>query len=507
MRQSRVLVLSCLVVGYATSAHAQNWLFSPSIEAGATLTNNANYDTGAEREADLIFNVAPGIAFSRDGPRLRVNGSASLNVIGYANGTQSSRILPQAGVLANLEAVERFFFIEAALQVDQEVLNPFLPQSEESSTFNKYTYAQASIAPYLQGTLGGDWRYLVRSDNSYTNTSQAGAALSDSYYGRHAAEIVRLPTPFGTSLRLQRDITRFTEDPDADQRLDVVRATINYAFTPQFIVGLRGGYERTNYTTEEDSGPIYGADLAWSLNPRTRLSGFWESRFFGSSYEVGFSNRQRLLATSISASRLVSTFPELLLRLPATGNVSSLLNSILIAQYPDPIERARQVQDLITRRVLPSSLPGAVNIYTQSVNVLTSGSATVALIGVRNTLALNIYYTKTRALPDATIPPSFLVLNDNIQKGAFVSFTHRLTPVTSLNALAGRRETRGLDKSTADISDEDTVQVQMAHQLSPRTSAFIGARYQRQDSTSGSFASVIRDSNEAAIFIGVAHQR
>ncbi len=494
-----------IALGWASPTPAQQWSVSPSIEAGATLTNNANYDTGAQREADLIFNVAPGVTFSRDGPRLRVNGSASLNVIGYASGTQTSRVLPQADVLANLEAVERFFFIEAALRANQEVLNPFLPQSDEASTFNKYTYTQASIAPYLQGALGDDWRYLVRSDNSYTNTSQADSALSDSYYGRHAAEIVRLPTPFGASLRLQSDITRFTEDPEADQHLEVVRATIKYAFTPQFIVGLRGGYERTNYTTGDDSGPIYGADLAWSLNPRTRLSGYWESRFFGPSYEAVFSNRQRLLATSLSASRSVSTYPELILRLPATGNISSLLNSILIAQFPDPIERARQVQDLITRQVLPSSLPNAVNIYTQSVNVLTSGSATFALIGVRNTLALNLYYTKTRALPDATIPPFFLVFNDNIQKGAFVSFNHRLTPETSLNALAGRRETRGLDQSTGDVTDQDTVQVQVARQLSPRTSAFIGARYQQQDSTSSS--SVIRNSNEAAVFIGFAHQR
>ena len=157
-----------LGLGCTGSAVAQRWFISPSIETQATLTNNANYDVGARREGDLVFNVLPAVSFAREGPRLRVNGAASLNFIGYADGTQTSRMLPQANILANLEAIDRLFYIEAALRANQEVLNPFLPRSDAASTFNKYTYAQARIAPYLQGNFGNDWRYLVRSDNSYT---------------------------------------------------------------------------------------------------------------------------------------------------------------------------------------------------------------------------------------------------------------------------------------------------------------------------------------------------
>ena len=82
-------------------------------------------------------------------------------------------------------------------------------------------------------------------------------------------------------------MTRFYDQrDDADQTLDTALATVNYAFTPQFTAGLRGGYERTNYTRIEESGPIYGAELAWSPGPQTRIAGFWESRFFGPSYAV-----------------------------------------------------------------------------------------------------------------------------------------------------------------------------------------------------------------------------
>ena len=93
-------------------------------------------------------------------------------------------------------------------------------------------------------------------------------------------------------------------------------------------------------------------------------------------------------------------------------------------------------------------------------------------------------------------------LDDNIQRGVSLSLSHRLTPVTSLNATATRWETRGLDQTAALITDENIFRVQASRQLTPRSSAFVGARYRQQDSTSGA----IGDSNEAAIFVGLFHQ-
>ncbi len=449
-----------------------------------------------------MFNVLPAVGFRREGPRLRVAGSASLNMIGYADGTQTSRMLPYANVLANLEAIDQLFYIDAALQANQSVINPFLPRSDEASTFNKYTYVQGSVAPYLQGNFATNWRYLVRSVNSYTYTTQGDADFDNAYHGRHTAEVARIATPLGGLLRVQRDVTRFDDLRNVPQELDVALATINYAFTPQFTAGLRGGYERTNYTRTEESGPIYGAELEWRPSPQTRLGGFWEHRFFGPSYRFGASSRLRRFAANLSAARYVTTYPQQILELPATGDVSGLLDAMLTARFPDPVERAQQVQDLIERQGLPSSLPSGVNIFSRNANVLESASGTFALIGMRNTLALNLYYLKTKTLPDAAIPSAFINLTDNVQRGATVSLSHRLTPVTSLNATATRWETRGIDQTAALATDENVFRVQATRQLTPRSSAFVGARYRQQDSTSRG----IGDSTEAAIFVGLFHQ-
>ena len=118
---------------------------------------------------------------------MRVAGAASLNALWYVDGVQTNRVLPQANILANLEAIDQLFFIEAALVANQSVLNPFLPTSAADSTFNKYTYVQGRISPYLEGNVGNNWRYLVRSDNSYTYSTQTDSQLDNSYFGQHVA--------------------------------------------------------------------------------------------------------------------------------------------------------------------------------------------------------------------------------------------------------------------------------------------------------------------------------
>src|SRR5512134_3552942 len=120
-----VFALSAIAMGVGTNlAEAQGWQTETSIGAQATVTSNANFESSGASESDVILNVFPAIRFSRDTGRFRVDGGASLNLIGYVQGTQTSRILPQADVLAELEAIERFFFIEGELVVNQDLLNP-----------------------------------------------------------------------------------------------------------------------------------------------------------------------------------------------------------------------------------------------------------------------------------------------------------------------------------------------------------------------------------------------
>jgi uncharacterized protein (PEP-CTERM system associated) len=475
-----------------------------SVRAQATLTNNSSYgNVGGEGDVDLVLELVPTWRFHRQGARLRVDGSVALDMIGYVANTQVSRILPRANVLANLEAIDDLFFVDGTINVTQGLQNPFLPTTG-ASTNNLYTATQASVAPYLKGNLGRNVRWLVRSDNSYTWTTQSSTPLQDAYHMRNLAEVVRVPTPFGLTLRLTNEVTSYQNQLQPDQKLNTALAIVDYAVTPRFRVGLRGGYETTTYTSAEDSGPIYGANLTWQPSPRTVLDGFWESRFYGPSYQYRFSHRLRRLASSISGYRTISTYPQVLFNLPATNNVAGLLDAIFLARFPDPIERARQVEDLIVRQGLPDVLPQGAFVYNQSINLNTGATLAWALTGVRNTLGLNLFYLKTEQLPDARVPTTFINFNDNVQRGGSVTFSHRLNPVASLNATVTTRRPRGINENEGRESQQHAVSTQLNWQMTSRSTVFAGARFQIQDESGAvRFGS---DRNEASLFAGLFHR-
>ena len=69
-----------------------------------------------------------------------------------SSGVQVSSILPQANILANLEAIDNLFFVDASILVDQPVENPFLPSSQ-------YLVDQQSLLrPRMRG-----WRRTSRA--------------------------------------------------------------------------------------------------------------------------------------------------------------------------------------------------------------------------------------------------------------------------------------------------------------------------------------------------------
>jgi uncharacterized protein (PEP-CTERM system associated) len=325
-------------------------------------------------------------------------------------------------------------------------------------------------------------------------------SLANAYFGNHVAEIVRTPEPVGWSLRAERRLTRYQDQVQPDLTLDTALARVTAEVSPHLILGARGGYESTNYTFSETSGAIYGADIDWSITPLTRVAGYWENRFFGPSYQFDASQRGAQLATSLSFSRQLATFPELLLTVPQTGNVAGLLDSILISRFPDPVERSRQLQDLIARQGLPESIPTSVNIYSQNPNVVTSGTANFALTGVRNTVALLLYYSKTEELPDARLPPTFFAFNNNTQRGATITFSHRLAPQSTLNAITNWRETNGVDANSGDFTNQALALLQLTQELTLRSNAFVGLRYQVTTSN------VSVDTSEAALLVGLTHR-
>lgn len=492
------------LLGMSSPVLAQRWTLEPSINTQLTWTNNSLLGTGDVQD-DTILEIRPRLKILGEGARLRVSGSIALNGLTYLNGTQSSRVLPEGDLNARLEAVERWLYIEAGARAAQTSSDPFGVRPESTSTSNTVTTAQGRFSPIIEAPIDPLTRYRIRSDNTWTNDSSADAGAAtpsgaSGYFGRHVAMVEHDPRPFGWRLEAERSETRYDYGVTVPLVTDLARLVVDYAFTQEVSAGVRGGYERNSFVGTDARESIYGGQAKWQPSARTLLAAEGERRFFGSAWRLGFDHRAPQIAFNFSLSRSVQSAPQLLFEIPVTGNVGSLLDAMFTTRYPDPAERARVVQQFIADQSLPSATLGSTNIYSQRVSLVTTRSGSIGWIGSRNSLVLNAFSTRTEDVPDSLVLTTGLTANNNIQYGAGLTFSHRLATSISLNATLEWSRIRALDPAVTDLTTQSGARLQCNLQLSPKTSAIVGGRYRKIEST------VAVSGREAAAFVGLDHR-
>ena len=483
------------------TAHAQRW----GVEAGVRtqLTWSSNPELGsADGRDDTIFNLRPYLAVRAEGARLRLDGSAALNGVVSANGTQPNRVLPEADLNARVEAIERFFFVDAGVRAVQTAENPFGVRPEAGTSSNTITTGQVRLSPSIESDLGPSTRYRLRSENSWTRDNAPESSLgaqAAGYFGRHSALFERDPIPLGWRAEAQRSQTRYRSGFQDPLTLDLARLTLSYALGVDVTAGVRVGRERTSVLPpDEDTDNIYGAEATWRPSPRTTLTLFDEKRFFGSSWRLGFDHRTGRVAWNLTLSRTLDTSPQALFDLPAADNVAGLLDSMLTSRFPDPFERAKLVQDLIARQGLPSATVRPTSIYTQRLSIVTLRSLSLVLSGRRSTVTFAGFQSRTEDLPDAvTLVPSTVAAN-NKQYGGSAAWSHQLTPVMAFSTSAEWTRIRALQ--APDRSVQRTARAQLNLQLAPRTHTVAGVRYRQLDSN------VANEGREGAVFAGLDHR-
>ena len=493
-----------LVVTASLPVCAQRWTIEPGISSQLTWTSNSLLGTGAAQD-DTVLEVRPRLRILGEGARLRIAGAVALNGIAYAGGTQSNRILPEGDLTARLEAVERWLYLEAAVRAAQTSSNPFGVRPEASSTSNTLTTTQGRFSPSIESAIDPLTRYRIRSDNTWTKDSSANAAAAAptgaaGYFARYTASIEHDPKPLGWRFEAERSETRYDDGVTTPLVTDLARLVVNYALTEDLSAGLRGGYERNSFVAARQHDAIYGGQVRWRPSARTLLTADGERRFFGSAWRLGFDHRTPLFATSLSLSRAVQSTPQSLFEIPASGNIAALLDAIFTTRIPDPAERARVVQKFIADQGLPSATLGATNIYAQRLSLVTSSSGSVGLIGVRNSVVLSGFYTKTQDVPDSVLLATGVASNNNVQYGTGLTLSHRLAAAVSLSAAIDWSRIKALDGVAPDQTTQRGVHVQLNVQASPKTSAVVGGRYRKLES------SVAVPGHESSVYMGLDHR-
>ena len=346
--------LGCVAI--AAPALAENWRFTPSASLTETYTSNANYTAQGSSDPDFITSASAALQISGTGARARLDGSIAATGLFYARQTGNDSFAPRVNLVGNLEAIEKFLFIDAQANVSQTFYSPFGPQPGDlvNATANRYTSQTYSISPYVQGRLGGtNVSYLLRDDNIWTMSSRYGDAsipVPDTYLNQLYGSLDSPAAPWGWTIDYTG--TRYrpqNRDVYGSYTIQIGRGIASYRFNPQFQLSARAGYENTSFPLTSTNGVTYGAGLQWSPTDRTLVDGFWEHRFFGSSYSAQISHRLPRTALSASFSRGINTYPQNALSIPAGANVASFVDAAFTTRIPDPAERALAVQQFIAQ--------------------------------------------------------------------------------------------------------------------------------------------------------------
>jgi len=496
-RRAHSAVLGAIVALAGPAASAQTWHFTPSVALQETLTSNVNLSPDAQ--SDLVTQLTPQLAISEKGARTSLRGVISVPILLYVRtGAENNTVYPQVNLLGTVEGIERFFFLEGAVNVSQQFFTPFGAQSQSlaNATENRYTAAWYRVTPYIQGTTPGNIKYELRDNNIWANLSGAPIATDNSYTNELIGRISSPLSPFGWAVDYDRTDVRFTDQRPTITQL--ARGTLRYQADPQLRLDLAGGYEDNQYPFVDYTGPIYGVGMQWNPTPRTKVVGNWEHRFFGSSYLFTFDHRTPLSAINVQASRNTTSYPQQFLSLPATGNVPLLLDFLLRSRIPDPVERLDAINALIRNEGLPGSLTGPVNLYTQQTYLLENASVTFGLLGARNSVFVSGFYSKSQPITGAGTPIPGLLTggNNNTQTGASITWTHDVTSMVKLNASCSAIHTVA-NAPLAGKTNQGYFLLGVTAPLSPKTTFLAGARYQvlRSD--------ISPDYNEAAVYAGM----
>ena len=480
-------------------ADCQTWRFEPGVFLQETLTNNVNLVPSDNATTDFVTEITPTLHVTEKGARTSLAGSVALQGLVYARtGAENNRIYPLVNLLGNVEVLDKLFYVEGAVNVLQTFFNPFgaQPTNIANATSNRYTTALYRVSPYIQGAATGGVNYQLRNNSSWATLNGAPIATNNSYTSEWVGKVEGPATPLGWSVDF--DLTDVKFNNQAPQKTNVGRLGTRYFYDPQIQLHADAGYEDNHYPLSSFRGYIYGAGIEWRPTERTSVVANWEHRFFGSSYLFSFDHRTPLSAWSVSASRNITSYPQQLASLPA-GNVQGILNQLFISRIPDPTQRQDAIDALILNQGLPTNLLSPVNLYTQQILIAENVSATVGLLGARNTLFLTLFYLRNEPITGSGNPlPPILsnANNDTTQQGASFIWTHNLTPSVTMNLTVNATQSK-LNAPLTGSTNQGVIRLFVTSPVSARTTVFAGARYQI------SRTDVAVDYNEAAIFAGL----
>jgi uncharacterized protein (PEP-CTERM system associated) len=468
----------------------------------ATATSNGAGRPKGFEESDLLLSLSPNFRLTRRGPDFSLSAEAGADLFYSTGGTRRNRAFPTARVGATGTLVERLLFVDASLDVRQYELDPYSGRGDAGSTDNLRTSTVSRISPRIERELTPRVRLLAKAEDTLTRFAGNSASNLETRQG-----LIRLdgkPQPLGFNVELSRVDTLYDQTAIGGWTIDTLRAGLDYGFDDQFLVGVLGGVDRSNFALSSHTDSIAGLRMLWSPGPRTRLESTVERRFFGNAWNASFRHRMPWLAVAVRTVREPVTTTGGLGAATEGQNLTEFLDAILTTRFPDPIERAKLVESLITSRGLDSTLAGALNTLADYAQLRTGGDIGFVLLGPRDALSWSMYASSLRQLKRSDgqdiLQGNFAA--DSRQYGTQLEYNRRLSPTASMVAAVRWSRIDGVGVRKNDSTSDTTYRLSWTQGLSPRSEFSLGAQIRRVR-TNVNLGSSFDDSS---LFTGLAHR-
>ena len=385
---------------------------------------------------------------------------------------------------AAFELVDNWMFVDARAGITQQSRSAFgapVVADGGGTNANQTETRTFQLSPYVRGMFADRAIYQFRFNASESRT--ADNAFADSRTSEWLGLISTPPTPTRLGWLLDGSAQTVRNDDIGKRKNNRARASLIYQVMPTLALSAIGGYEDNSLASAEGrGGSSNGLGLEWNPSPRTRLVAIGQRRFFGNGHDVTFSHRTALTSWRFSSGRDVVLSQNIAVSANQIS-VSDLISDILSSSIPDPAARSAAVGQRLGQAGIPVTSTSSSGFLTSRPTLTRRQDASVAILGVRSTITLGLSRRDQRALGDTTGPADSFEVSDDIRQTIFNgSWIYRLTPMSSFTLATSKSKSEGLNSSGFE-SEQRVQSLYFNTSLGPQTTASIGIRHDRFDST------------------------
>ena len=460
--------VALLALVLAPTVHAEV-KFTPSISGTGTFSDNVNLQTADRAESSFVTDVAPSFSLVSNGPRLKLTAGYQLHLYSYSNkadNTNNSSSQYQLNMQAKL--IDELLDLDANATRQTVSQSAFGPQGSDSlySDSNRSDVSTYNISPTLRHRFGGTADAYLR----YSRNRVVGDSVLGSTNGENIVANISSGSSFSTvgwGLNAIQD--EFSDERFGSTQSQNAEASLRYRLTNSLSLTATGGYDKYEYSAQsgnETKGASYTGGFIWAPSPRTRLQMSYGKRYYGNTGSMNFSFRSHRSAMTASYGDTVTTSRQQFLA-STVLSTAALLDSLLTASIPDPVERQKAVAAYLAASGLGTGLTNNTNYLSNVFQRQKQFQLGYSLQGRNSTSTLSVYKTRSAALSTQTADSDLLgqnlaILNNNLDSTGFsASYGYQLTSVTQALASLSYQRSKTLDSDLT--TDNNAVRLGLTH--------------------------------------------